>query len=91
VKLTRHVRVHGRVQGVNFREAMRAQAEQVGVTGWVRNRSDGTLEAMVHGAPESVGRMLEWVQRGPPAARVARVDVAEAQGEFASFERLPSV
>ena len=91
MKLTRHVTVHGRVQGVNFREAMRTQAQRLGVTGWVRNCASGTVEAMVHGAPASVERMLEWVQRGPPAARVTRVDVDQAEGEFASFERLPSV
>ena len=91
MKLTRRLVVHGRVQGVNFREAMRAQAQHHGVTGWVRNRSDGTVEAMLHGAPGSVERLLEWARRGPPAARVTRVEVAEAAGAFESFERLPSV
>jgi len=91
VKLTRHLVVHGRVQGVNFREAMRAQAQRLGVTGWVRNRSDGSVEAMVHGTPDSVERMLEWTRQGPPAARVTRVDIEPANDAFEDFDRLPSV
>lgn len=91
MKLTRRLVVYGRVQGVNFREAMRAQAQRLGVTGWVRNRSEGSVEAMVHGAPDSVERMLEWTRQGPPAARVTRVDVEPAEGVFDSFDRLPSV
>jgi acylphosphatase len=90
VKITRRLVVHGRVQGVNYREAMRGEAQRLGVTGWVRNCSDGTVEAMVHGAPDSVERMLGWARRGPPAARVTHVDVADAEGAFDSFERLQS-
>lgn len=90
MKLTRRLIVYGRVQGVNFREAMRLQAQRLGVTGWVRNRRDGTVEAVVHGPPEAVDRMLEWTRRGPPAARVTRVDVNDASGEFGAFDRLPS-
>jgi acylphosphatase len=91
VKLTRRLLVYGRVQGVNFREAMRAQAQRLEVTGWVRNRSDGSVEATVHGEPERVERMLEWTRQGPPAARVTRVDVEPAEGAFESFDRLPSL
>jgi acylphosphatase len=91
VKVTKHLLVHGRVQGVGFRESMRREAERSGVTGWVRNRRDGTVEAVLHGSPGDVARILEWAQRGPPAARVASVDISEAQGEFDAFEHRPSV
>ena len=91
MKVTKHLLVHGRVQGVGFRESMRREAERNGVTGWVRNRRDGTVEAVLHGSPGDVARILEWAQRGPPGARVASVDISEAQGEFDAFEHRPSV
>ncbi|HTS52933.1 MAG TPA: acylphosphatase [Burkholderiales bacterium] len=90
MKVTKHVIVHGRVQGVGFREYMRREAERLNVKGWVRNRYDGTVEAMVHGWPEDVDNVLDWVRRGPPAARVTAVQVNEASGEFESFEHRPS-
>ena len=90
MKVTKHVVVHGRVQGVNYRESMRIEALRLNVTGWVRNCSDGTVEAMVHGLPDDVASMVDWCRRGPPAARVTSFQVSEATGEFASFERWPS-
>ena len=89
MKVTKHLIVHGRVQGVNFRESMRIEAQRRNVTGWVRNRSDGTVEAMVHGWPDDVSSMLDWCRRGPPAARVTSLQVSEASGAFDSFERYP--
>jgi acylphosphatase len=89
--MVRHLVIHGRVQGVGFRESMRWEAERLGVTGWVRNRSDGAVEAMVQGSPEAVQAMVAWARRGPPAAAVERVDVAPAEGQFSAFERLPTV
>jgi len=90
VKVTRHAIVRGRVQGVGFREYLRREAERLGVTGWVRNRHDGTVEAMVHGRPDDVAQVLDWMRRGPPAARVTDVQVSEAVGEFETFELLPT-
>ncbi len=90
MKVTKHVIVHGRVQGVGFREYLRREAEHQGVTGWVRNRHDGTVEAVVYGWPEDVDKVLGWVRRGPPAARVTAVHVNEASGEFDTFEHRPS-
>jgi len=90
MKVTKHVMVHGRVQGVGFREYLRREAQRLGVTGWVRNRLDGTVEAVVHGWPEDVDKVLNWVRRGPPAARVTAVHVNEATGEFDTFEHRPS-
>jgi acylphosphatase len=93
VNVTKHLIVQGRVQGVGFRESMRSEAKRCGVTGWVRNRHDGTVEAVVHGSPGDVARILEWARRGPPAARVTSVDISdsEAQGEFDAFDHRPSV
>ena len=82
--------ISGRVQGVNFREAMRWEAGRLGVTGWVRNRRDGSVEAVVDGAPSDVQTMIEWAHRGPPGARVTDVAVSEHPGSFMSFERLPT-
>jgi acylphosphatase len=90
MKVTKHLIVHGRVQGVGFREYLRREAERLNVKGWVRNRHDGTVEAMVHGWPEDVDKVLNWVRRGPPGAHVTAVHVNEASGEFETFEHRPS-
>jgi acylphosphatase len=90
MRITQHLIVHGRVQGVGYRESMRMQAQRLNVTGWVRNRNDGTVEAMLHGSPEDVNALLDWARRGPPAARVTRMDVNDAAGAYDSFERYPS-
>ena len=82
--------ISGRVQGVNFRESMRQEAGRLGVTGWVRNRRDGSVEAVVDGAPSDVQTMIEWAHRGPPSALVTDVAVSEHPGSFMSFERLPT-
>jgi acylphosphatase len=79
--------IHGRVQGVWFRESMRLRAEQLGITGWVRNRADGTVEAVVQGEDDAVSAMLDWARVGPPQASVTRLDVAATSGEFLSFEK----
>ncbi len=70
--------VHGRVQGVGFRYSARAEAERLGVAGWVRNRSDGAVEAEVRGHAEAVARMLGWLGRGPLGAEVSSVEVTDA-------------
>jgi acylphosphatase len=83
---------HGRVQGVWFREGMRQEAQRLGVTGWVRNRRDGTVEAVVHGAPAAVEAIVAWARRGPEAAEVERLEVvpADGEGELARFEKRPT-
>jgi len=70
----RRVVVHGRVQGVWFRGATAERAREIGVAGWVRNRADGTVEAVIEGAPGAVETLVRFVHRGPPAARVERVE-----------------
>ena len=71
--LTRHLSIHGRVQGVGYRWSLRAEALARGLTGWVRNRQDGSVEALIHGTPEAVEALTAWAHIGPPAARVERV------------------
>ena len=94
MSVTRHLRVSGRVQGVGYRDSLRTQARSLGVSGWVRNRRDGTVEAVVQGNAEAVDQLIAWARRGPPAARVQGVDVAEAAGELArrydGFDWLPT-
>jgi acylphosphatase len=86
----KHLRIIGSVQGVGFREAMRWKADELGITGWVRNRSDGSVEAVIAGSPAAVQRMIAWAQHGPAVARIGRVEVNDAEGEFTNFERLPT-
>lgn len=71
----RRVLVSGRVQGVWFRESCRAAALEAAVTGWVRNRMDGRVEAVFEGGDAAVERMIEWCRHGPSRARVDRVEV----------------
>ena len=68
------VQIHGRVQGVGFRYATLAQAQALGVPGWVRNRPDGSVEAAFYGPRTVLEQMLAWCEEGPRAARVERVD-----------------
>ena len=65
----------GVVQGVWFRESCRRQAVAAGVSGWVRNRADGCVEAHLEGPEEDVAKVVAWCRLGPPAAEVAAVDV----------------
>jgi acylphosphatase len=82
---TLHLMIHGRVQGVFFRDSMRREAQWLSVSGWVRNRSDGTVEAMLHGTEEAVDALLRWAHRGPDRAQVDRVDVRPVEGSFSEF------
>lgn len=92
--VSRQIRVSGRVQGVGYRDALQAQALMRGVHGWVRNRSDGSVEALLHGEAQAVAALIEWARRGPRAARVVDVRVADPSPEFERsydrFERWPS-
>jgi len=83
-----HVIVEGRVQGVFFRAYTRNEAVRLGLTGWVRNRSDGSVEALVEGDKTAVEMMLEWFQQGSPHSKVAKVHVVEESplGTTGTFE-----
>jgi acylphosphatase len=82
-------RIHGRVQGVSYRESMRRAATEIGVTGWVRNRQDGSVEAFAQGEAAAVAQIAEWCRRGPPAARVDSLEEqsAELEPNLTSFTR----
>ena len=88
--ITRLLTIHGRVQGVYYRDSMRQRARQLGVKGWVRNCSDGSVEAIVYGTPDAVAAIIEWAKQGPATAKVSDVRVKEAEGEFDGFEVLPT-
>ena len=83
-----HVIVYGRVQGVNFRTYTRQQAKQLGLTGWVRNLSNGTVEVLACGDRPLLEQLLNWLHHGPSEARVDRVDDnwTDTPQLFKSFE-----
>jgi len=81
------LKIYGRVQGVFFRSTMRDVARELGLTGWVRNVPDGTVEAVIEGDRTAVERMIAWAHEGPPLAKVEEVDVRwePYRGEFRDF------
>jgi acylphosphatase len=84
----RRVVVHGFVQGVGFRFAVERAARSRGVAGWVRNRSDGTVEAVFEGEPEDVEALVDLCREGPRGAEVERVEVARESAEGLSGFRV---
>jgi acylphosphatase len=85
--IRRRVKAHGRVQGVFFRDSTSEEAHRLGVSGWVRNAEDGSVEGVFEGAPEDVEAMISFVRSGPGSADVDRVDVDEEEPEgLRSFE-----
>jgi acylphosphatase len=90
MRLTKHLRLHGSVQGVFFRESMSQIATQLGVTGWVRNCGNGSLEIMLQGDKSGVAAAIEWAKRGPEFARVDKIEISDGSGEYTDFKRLPT-
>jgi acylphosphatase len=88
--MVKHLNIFGQVQSVGFRYHFSRQAQRMGISGWVRNRRGGSVEAMIEGAPEAVEALLAWVRLGPPGALVERVEVSAAEGAFRSFELRPT-
>lgn len=84
--MARHLRITGRVQGVGYRASFAAQAQAMKLAGWVRNRQDGSVEAMVRGSAESVQGITEWAQRGPANAAVSEVTIAEAEDSLVTHD-----
>jgi acylphosphatase len=82
-----HVIVYGRVQGVGFRYTAISKAQKLGLTGWVRNCRDGSVETRFEGSSAKTQEFLKWLQHGPPGARVERVDeqIATPRGSFTKF------
>jgi acylphosphatase len=87
------LQVTGTVQGVGYRAGFSEAARSLGLRGWVRNRSDGSVEACIAGNPSQIETMIAWARLGPPAAHVDHVIALPQEGEehFASFTILPTV
>jgi acylphosphatase len=75
----KHLRVEGRVQGVGYRYEMQARARELGVSGWVRNRHDCWVEAVVSGNANQLEQIIDWARKGPRLAAVTRVIISETQ------------
>lgn len=86
----KHLRIRGLVQGVGYRWAITRQARALGITGWVRNRYDGSVEAVVAGGEVQLAQLIRWAHEGPSSAQVSRVEVADGNGEFSDFEQRPT-
>lgn len=85
---TKHLRIGGRVQGVGYRAGFAREAQRLGVSGWVHNRLDGTVEALVHGSAQDIDEIIAWARRGPDMGHVDQVHISDASdatpsaGEF---------
>jgi len=87
------LRIRGVVQGVGFRDACMRHAQVQGIAGWVRNRRDGSVEAMLQGPPAQVAQMCEWLRHGVPGARVAAIEqttVPAPSPPLQGFDVLPT-
>jgi acylphosphatase len=87
-KVRAELKIHGRVQGVFYRQSTKETAVRFGLTGWVRNCPDGSVEAVFEGDKATVDQAIEWCRQGPPASRVADVVVSwkDFEGELNGFE-----
>lgn len=89
--IARRLTISGRVQGVGFRYALADQAQSRNLSGWVRNRRDGSVEALVAGPEPEVEALIAWAHRGPPAARVTALAVEAATPGAEGFEIIPTL
>lgn len=88
--VTYRLEICGLVQGVYYRGSMVSQAKALGVRGWVRNRVDGSVEAVVQGGAQQVNRIVQWAKRGPTKADVTSVDIFPTEGTFVGFRQRES-
>jgi acylphosphatase len=98
VKEIRHIVARGRVQGVGYRAFVAEEAQRRGIQGWVRNRRDGTVEALLAGSPESLAGIIQASRRGPFGARVETIEESDGSADDLakrrpgeSFSLLPTV
>lgn len=94
VTIVKNLRITGRVQGVGFRDGLATEAQRLNLSGWCRNRSDGSVEAIVAGAEDAIQAIIAWAHRGPPGGRVDKVTVSDlaSPGPIAGrFERRPTL
>jgi acylphosphatase len=85
-RIARHLTISGRVQGVGFRYALADEARARKLGGWVRNRRDGTVEALLAGPEVEVDTIIAWARHGPPGARVTSIEVEPTTTDLADFE-----
>ena len=89
--VARLLRIHGRVQGVYYRASAQEEALRLGLSGWVRNRSDGSVEALVAGCDADVECFIRWAWQGPAAARVVDIEIQPAEApEAGPFRMRPT-
>ena len=79
--IAKRIVIRGRVQGVGFRFSLVDIARDMDVSGWVRNRFDGSVEALVQGDPAAIERVIDWCRRGPPGAHVTDIEVSDAPAD----------
>lgn len=84
--MAKHLKISGRVQGVGYRYNFHAQARRLQVSGWVRNRADGSVEAIVAGSAEALEQIAAWAWRGPAGASVTQVAVTEIDDALLALE-----
>lgn len=91
--ICRHLRIEGHVQGVYYRASLVDEARRLGLAGWVRNRLDGSVEALAHGPAPAVQALIDWAHRGPELARVEGVHATPVQADapLAGFEQRETV
>ena len=86
LRIARRITISGRVQGVGFRYALADEARARNLGGWVRNRRDGCVEALLAGPQDEVEAIIAWARHGPPAARVTSVEVEPAASDLEEFD-----
>jgi acylphosphatase len=89
--MAKHLRIIGIVQGVGYRASFEAQARALRLSGWVRNRVDGSVEAMVSGDAEALKKIIDWARRGPRAARVDDVSIADVEDALVQQGRFQTI
>jgi acylphosphatase len=92
MNIAKHLKIRGLVQGVYYRESFKAEAIHLQLTGWIRNRKDGSVEAFVQGNLLALDKIEAWARQGPPRAKVESIEVKEASWDSSciSFTRLPT-
>ena len=86
----RHLLINGTVQGVYYRASAEQEAQRLGLSGWVRNRFSGEVEAVVCGPEDKIEAFIDWAHEGPPAAQVTRIEISSAAAPEQGFRVLPT-